>query len=339
MFPMIRAARVLAIIGLALYYGESSPRAQGADHPPVLLSWVTPESSGSGCPDAAYVLAEVRRYVGTGTVVARAPILASAMIRAGEAGGFQLTLKTTDGETSGERSFHDQSCRALADAAVVVLAWMVAPGAMATRSLPPPPQSPAAPSVSPAPTKPVPPSTLKRVGPTPYLGLGATADVGTLADPALGVEGRLGVAVNRLRIEARAAYWPTRRKTVAPLANGDVPGATFTLLEAGLQACLEAFPAASRSRFGLALCADPEIDALNGAGFGVTVPAKASKTWLSFSAAIEGRVAIASRVRLFLRLAGVVPTEREHFALRGVGEIYRPTPVGGRGTLGFELEL
>ena len=135
---MTRAARITAtIVGFLASYGESAVRAQRAQAEPVALSWVAPE--GSSCPDAAYVLAEIRRYVGAGAVGRPAQISANATLRTEEAGGFRLLLKTTDGESSGERVFRDESCRALADAAVLILAWMVAPEAMANRSLPPPP--------------------------------------------------------------------------------------------------------------------------------------------------------------------------------------------------------
>jgi hypothetical protein len=332
---MIRAARITAmIVGLAIH-GDSTSLAQVATHESVLLSWVTPENSG--CPDAAYVLAEVRRFVGAGAARHRAPISATATIRAVDGGGFQLILETTDGESSGERTFRDESCRALADAAVVILAWMVAPEAVAPGSVPAPLSD--APSPPRVPSKPAPRSPFNPSGPMPYLGLGAASDAGTLPAPALGGEVRLGLSFQRLRLEVRAAYWPTRRKLLAALPSGDVPGATFTLGNVGVQACLEALPEASRSRWGLAFCLGPEIDVLNGAGFGVTAPSKGSKTWFSFSCGIEVRAAMTSRLNLFLSVAGVLPTAREHFALTGVGEIYRPGPVAGRGTFGVALDL
>jgi hypothetical protein len=334
---MIRAARITAtIVGLAIY-GDSAAPAQVAPHQSVLLSWMTPE--GSGCPDAAYVLAEVHRFVGEGAARHRAPISATATIRAVESGGFQLILKTGDGESSGERTFRDESCRALADAAVVILAWMVAPEAvaLASESKPTSADLPSLPRV--VPSKPAPPSSVRRSGPMPHLGLGVASDAGTLPAPALGGEVRLGISFQRLRLEARASYWPSRRKRLPALPSGEVPGATFTLGQVGLQACLETLPEAARSRLRLALCLGPELDVLNGAGSGVTAPSNASKTWVSFSSGVEVSAAMTTRLHLFLSVAGVIPTAREHFALRGVGEIYRPSPVAGRGTLGVALDL
>lgn len=173
----------------------------------------------------------------------------------------------------------------------------------------------------------------------PYLGLGAASDAGTLPAAALGAEVRLGLSFRRLRLEARAAYWPTRSKRLAALASGDVPGATFTLGGLGLQACLKAWPEAASSRLGLALCLGPEIDELSGAGFGVTAPSKGTRTWVAFSSGIEVRTRMTSRLNVFLNVAGVLPTAREHFALRGIGEIYRPSAVAGRGTIGVALDL
>jgi hypothetical protein len=331
-FSMIRTARIgAALAGLASFGAAPSAAHAGSDEP-VQLSWTIPERSG--CPDVAYVLEEIRRYVG---IADRPPIVATATLRAEEGGGFQLLLTTVDGASTGERAFRDDSCRALADAAVVVLAWMVAPEAMASRPAPDqasrPPQARPLRTVAATASKPI------AFGSTAYVGLDAAVDWGTLPVPALGVELRAGLWLKRLRLEARAEYWPAQRKEVAPLTSGEIPGATFTLLALGLEACLEAFNEPATSRFGLAFCTGPEIDRLNAVGFGVSVPAQGTKAWLSFSAGIEGRVAVTNRVNLFLNLASVLPSEREHFALRGVGEVHRPSPLAARAGLGFELEL
>src|SRR5207248_7493988 len=112
---------------------------------PVLLSWSAP--ADANCPDASYVLREVRRHVGPARPD-HPPIRASVAIRAvrpGPGAAFQMVLQTEQGETKGQRVLQDESCGAVADAAVVVLAWMIDPTAMANEeheAHPPPPVAP-----------------------------------------------------------------------------------------------------------------------------------------------------------------------------------------------------
>lgn len=334
---MLRAARIAAaILGLATY-AESVAFAQTLNGDPVSLSWLAPE--GSGCPDASYVLAELRRNVGAAsTAKQRSTISASATISA-NAGGFRLQLTTTEGRTSGERAFQDESCRALADAAVVILAWMVAPEAMAARSAPAELTHQPAPTTATAEDAVTPPPSPATASAAPYAGLGSAADVGTMPNPALAAAGHVGVDFQTIRLEARGAYWPRRRKSVEALPSGVVPGATFSLWNIGVQACWEAVARPSRAGFRLALCLGPELDVLNGAGFGVSSPTEATAAWVSLAGTVAGRVALAPSVALFAFVGGALPTQRQRFALRGVGEIYRPSVVAGRGSLGLELEL
>ena len=160
-----------------------------------------------------------------------------------------------------------------------------------------------------------------------------------MPDPAFAVANHVGLAFRSLRLEARGAYWPSRSKSLAALPSGVVPGATFSLWSVGVQACWEALPPAVRSRWGLALCLGPELEVLSGAGFGVTAPTEASTAWMSLTSSLAGRFALAPRVKVFASVGGVLPVQEQRFALRGVGEVYRPSAVGVRSSLGLELEL
>jgi hypothetical protein len=336
---MSRAIRMAAcVVGLEGCLLVSAAHAASDD--PVQLSWLVPEQSD--CPDATYVQSEIRRYVASSASAERAAITANVTIRRDESSGFRLVLSTIQGPIVGERVFRDQSCRALADAAVLILAWMIAPDAMANRSLPaasrePPPVAPAGTQAlehAPEPTpKPMP------VWQAAYFGLGAAVDSGTLPSPAIGAKARMGISVKRLRFEARAAYWPSRRETLGALSNGAVPGASFSLWSFGVQVCFEALRTPAITRWALSLCTGPEAELLHGAGFGVTLPASASKSWFSWSAGITGRVVLTSHLSAFGDAAGVIPTERDHFGLKSVGELYRPSSIAGRAALGLEFEL
>src|SRR6266704_496592 len=119
--------------------------ARSAVEDPVVLSWSAP--ADANCPDANYVLREVRKHVGPARPD-HPPIRASVAIRAvrpGPGAPFQMVLQTEQGETKGQRVLQDESCSAVADGAIVVLAWMIDPTAMANEEReahPPPPVAP-----------------------------------------------------------------------------------------------------------------------------------------------------------------------------------------------------
>ncbi len=316
---------------LVLACSSSAARAASGEH--VNLAWRAPASPD--CPPATYVLQEIRRYVGE--TPARAPIDASATIRSVGLDRWQLVLVTKDGEAAGERTLQGESCRAVADAAVVVLAWMVDNDAMANRLLPLAPDRPP-PSSPPSPERPRPAAT-RAPRTTAFVGVGPVGDFGTLPWPALGAEARGGAALGRFRLALHAAYWPSRSKTSATLSDGRAAGAKFTLRLLGVEACVQPWPSRAGFRWELAVCAGPELDEVRGVGFGVNESTAGSKTWLSFTAAVSGRVSLTAAVHVALSIASVLPTEREHFALRGVGEVYRPAALAGRASAGLELDL
>lgn len=125
--------------------------ARAASDAPIALTWTAP--TRADCPDTAYVLGEIERYVGADNPRPGKPVQAKATVRGIALDRWQLRLQTDDAGVEGERVFEDQSCRAVADAAVVVLAWMIDPDAMANRPLPaaketPAPKASAKPSAS-----------------------------------------------------------------------------------------------------------------------------------------------------------------------------------------------
>ena len=107
--------------------------ARAEDDNPIELSWSVPPEGE--CPDATYILGEIRRYVGPGRAD-RKPIRANVVIRRAGAGVWQMVMKTEQGPSHGERTFRDASCDAISDAAVAVLAWMIDPDAMAEHARP-----------------------------------------------------------------------------------------------------------------------------------------------------------------------------------------------------------
>ncbi len=76
---------------------------------------------------------------------------------------------------------------------------------------------------------------------------------------------------------------------------------------------------------------------MHGRSFGVNVPGEGAKTWASAAVGAEGSVPLAGPWRLSVRLAGVLPEQREHFALQGIGPVHQPAAVGGRAAVGLQL--
>jgi hypothetical protein len=305
--------------------------ASGADEP-VILSWSAP--ADADCPDGAYALREIRRHLGPARNE-RKPIRANVVIRAVRAGYYQMVLKTQQGDAEGERILHDASCGAVADAAIVVLAWMIDPTAMAERSretTPPPAPAVVAEPVQPSPTPPLPRRALAFVA-----GVGPSGDIGTLPSPAMGAEGRVAISVRPLGVGVYGAYWPSQTATGATLPDGRSTGGTFTLWALGLQACFELPFSPHPDAASVSLCGGPELDVMKGRGFGVNNPGEGSESWAAATAALRANVPLGGPWRLALAIAGVLPARRERFALQGVGEVHQPAAAAGRAALDVEF--
>lgn len=302
---------------------------------PVVLSWSAPAEAE--CPDAAHVLGEIRRYVGPARPD-RKPIRANVVIRAAGAGSWQMVLRTEQGTSQGERIFRDASCDAMSDAAVVVLAWMIDPDRMADQA------RPETPSAAPSPPVEVAPHPVVIVSPVraretiaPFAAVAVVGDAGTLPAAASGAELRAGATMHPVHASVVGAYWPSSSKTASRLADGTAVGGTFSLLTLGLQACFDAPFISASGGATIAVCAGPELDVVHARSFGVNTPGQGSKTWASAVIGVEGEVPVAGPWRLSVRLAAVLPQQREHFALQGVGEVHQPAAVAGRAALGLEF--
>jgi hypothetical protein len=309
-----------------------APAAHGADEP-VILSWSAP-ADGS-CPDQAYALGEIHRHVGS-PPTDRAPIRASVVIRT-RGGSYEVVLQTEQGDVVGERIFRDASCGAVADAAIVVLAWMIDPTAMSRESRDAPAAAPA-PAPAPEPPRDV------RVAPPPRrrahvwrASLGSSGDVGTLPAAAVGAEARIEAAMLPLRLAAYGSYWPSSSTTATVLSDGRSAGGTFSLGAVGVQVCYDAPLADGPEGPDLSLCTGPELDVMKGRGFGVSNPAEGTKAWVAATIETRASVPIGGPLRLSLAVAGVLPARREHFSLQGVGDVHQPAAVAGRAGLDLEL--
>jgi hypothetical protein len=108
-------------------------------------------------------------------------------------------------------------------------------------------------------------------------------------------------------------------------------GASFGLLTLGVDACVAPW------EIDLAVCAGPELERLEGTGFGVDSPRTDSVTSFAFALGAEGRVGVVGPLGLAGAVRLIVPTWRETFGLDEIGVLHRPGPVSGRVELGLSV--
>lgn len=333
-------------IALAVLAAPAAASA-GDDGARVSLVWRTPE--GSDCPSRDEVIEQVQRLVGPAPTREQAPVRASAEVHRDAGGRWRVELVTWMGSSQGVRVIEERSCRAMAEATVVILAWMIDPEAMAARESatgagpatpgpPPPPRAPDAAAASAPPASvPAPPSERSEADPgdriTLMARLAAAGDLGTLPGASLGVGARVALGHRRVRLGLHGALWPGRSTTIASGPEGTPIGGSFGLAVVGVEGCGE--PAA----LPVALCGGLELDHLTGTGLGVRFPASASATWLSFSAGLDARFSILGPLGAAAHAALLIPMRRERFGIDDVGLVHQPSAVAGRASLGLELSF
>jgi hypothetical protein len=192
------------------------------------------------------------------------------------------------------------------------------------------PEATTQPKPSDATPAPRPPLPKERQGPRFMLGADGLFDLGTLPGPAPGLGVEAGVRWAVARVVLRGGLWPRQTTHVAQSSRTTPAGAELGLFMLGLDGCVAPL------RWDLAACGGPELERLEGAGFGVATPRSAGVFWVSLGFGVDGRVALAGPVGLVARLRLVVPTRRETFGLDGVGDVHRPGVVAGRAAIGLD---
>ncbi len=310
----------------------AAPPLRAAEGDPLELGWSVPPASG--CPEASYAAAEVRRYVGPARP-GRGPVSAKVIVQRTAAGEWELLLQTEQAGARGERRLRDVSCPALIDAAVVILAWMIDPEKMAARaSETEPKHEPGPPPARPAPAVPPPQPAPRRRQLSVFASLAGALDSGSLPSVAPGGRARVGVALSRLRWATYASYFPqSRQQLVGP--DGLTYGGDFRLLAIGAQSCF----ALQGARLGFEACLGPELNHLRGESFGVTQVGHGSKAWVSGVLELGGHTSLSRHLDVVLLASGIVPTLRESFAVHGRGVVHQPGPAALRLSLGLEGRL
>jgi hypothetical protein len=309
---------------------------------PVVLEWNVP--AGERCPSADEVLRQVTSLVGSSSSRQRSSIRARADVQKLADDRFRVDLTTFSDGSEGHRAIEERSCRAMAEATAVILAWMVDPDAVDV-----PGDAPAAESGSTEPGKAQQPEAadherresapedhrpasaharLPSRAPKLVVGAYGAFDSNTLPAFAAGIGADLGVRWTSFRVVARGALWAHQSASVVQGARA--AGAELGLATLGVDACVMPW------RWDIVPCAGPELDRMQGTGFGVDKPKTDSASWVSFGLGVEGRLGLVGPLGVTVGLRLVVPTRRETFGLDGVGNVHQVGVVAGRGAIGLD---
>jgi hypothetical protein len=307
----------LACLALALTsFDDPAAGAPAPDELPLRLSWSAPD----GCPSASSVRAEIRRRVdlAAGGQVSDL-ISAEAEIRATSSGAFQLSLRTTVGQTVGERELSGPDCSQLADAAALVLALLIRPQTAAEppRATPPVVEQPRTGQ----------PAHLPRFA----VGMGGVVAYRVLPSLTEGLD---------LRFVMQGARWAAMVRAGGFLSRGAdapiLPGAraTFYRWEWAAAACVQTWPG---RRAGAALCAGGALVRVSGESAGVASRGQAAALWPEALAEASVYVHVTPWARVRLSLEGRALGRAPDFAILGLGSVYRPASASLRGALGVDV--
>jgi len=342
----VRSLSTLSTIAMiALSFGST---ARAASQPrSAAIIWDAP----AGCPTTDAVLDRLE-HASTKPGQVPAPIAAAAHVIAtpGEPWRVNLVLDIHGART--ERRFEAESCDALADAVVLIIA-LAAEESASPEPLPPAVET-QRPEPSPAPALAVDPASPPPTASRPswqssqsFLMANGLVDWGTLPDPpAPGFElvvGRRWITGRwRLGALAGAGFFPSHQISKSPLGfEGEI--GYFWLLNFSARACL----VAAFSQFEVGPCLGAELDTMHASGTD-SYPgelANSTQLWISPLGSAVASWNVFRTLDIVFRAEVAVPTTRRSFATEpGASgshgaEIYRVPAIAWRGAFGIALRF
>jgi hypothetical protein len=290
--------------------------------PPVHIEWVAP----AGCPSHEEILGVVERIVGSSTL--RSAVDAHVTLTQDER-AFRAEVTVTASGATSTRNVTGESCRAVGDAAALIVALAANPDASPAPPVTGGPARAPPPSIEPAASPPNP--ELRHAA---FLDASFFVDIGSL--PSTGVGGELGVGWNpvHLDVEIVAAFLASQSATLASIQS---QGADFRFARVGARACYEVFDA----RLDVGPCLGGGVEWIAATGFGSLpdVPENAMGQLIvgSFGGRAIGR--LSSRVVLRLIVEASVPSTRLTFEIDGGGQVFRMSAVSVLGAAGAEAHF
>jgi hypothetical protein len=311
---------------IALVLVAAAPPAADARPPLVHLRWDAPAE----CPDAAAIEDGVRRNLPPAMTVSTPLDVdarveptspdAAAPTEMAPVAAWQATLVITTATGIAERVLAGGSCRAVADAATLVISM-----ALSAAAQPPPPPPVVVPAPAPAPPEGGPSSE-------PFLSTSALLDRGALPGLTAGAALALGWRWPRAWLAVEGALYRARSADAAVDAT---VGARFDFSSLTARAC-RAF---TRGAWSLSPCLDAGLTRTTGDGFGLIHVGHAETTSVALGGGLWLHWAASRHIVPFVRVGAEVPLLRPRFSVEDVGEVFRAAPVLLRGGLGLELRF
>ena len=290
--------------------------------PPVHIEWVAP----AGCPSHEDILGVIERIVGSSAL--RSAVDARVTVTQDEREFHAEVTVSASGATS-TRSLTGESCRAVGDAAALIVALAANPDANPAPLVPaePPPAHP--PSIEPVAS---PSFELRGVA---YLDGSFAVDLGSL--PSTGLGGELGIGWNpvHLDLEIFGALLGQQRAT---LASNPSQGADLRLARVGARACYELFD----TRLDVGPCLGGGVEWIAAQGFGSPPDQPTNAMGHLFVGSLGGRAIgrLSSRIVLRLVVEALVPSTRPTFVIDGGGgQVFRMSGLSILGTAGAEAHF
>jgi hypothetical protein len=338
--PSAAIAASLLAAGLVASSGVAQPRQA------FTIEWTAPDE----CPSADSVSAGIHDLLGPSPDASR-PIAARATAYRGEDAQWHVEIITTSQDGTGQRKVSGPSCKAVAEAAELIVALAVDPDAVAARSgllpasasvsvapppasaLPAPASAPSAPPAAPPPSR---PAASSRPAPgvsftgRAALSVRAVADIGALPSATPGWSAAIAYAPEGWRFGVSAQDFASRRQTLSqrPGAGGE-----FDLWTAGLLACREL----AGSSLSAWVCAGAEVGKLHARGYGVRAPSSSNPWWYAATVDAAGQWKLGEAIAVRCSAGIAVPLDRKWYVIDPYGSVHRASPVSARFTVGPTL--
>ena len=293
------------------------------------LTWNAPE----GCPTSSEVESEVARLLGAhAETTGSRRLVAVSTIEHSERGGWTVRLDTTLDGASGQRVLTGDSCKAVARATALILAFAIDPDAagraLRNESVSPPPPPPPAPEV-PAPPKVVPQA--------PSASPSMAADRGYPAGNRRCARSEAGArCATRVRSAPRSSGFGVFGvvSQVRPAAAIERAGAggISRLWAAGAHVC-----GVAEGSMTARLCGGGELEYLTATGFGVAEPGHNAATMPAGVISAELAVPLTKGLSFALQVGGAARAYHPRFVLDRVGTVFDVPILSAFGGAGLEL--
>lgn len=326
------------------------------------------------CPDEASVRAAIERLVGRrlAEIRDRRLSLIATVIPAGT--DWSLTIYTVTADGTQERTLrYSHGCALLADAAAVLIAMTIdpqvlgrldaatlklvteapeaSPGAAPTPpSLAPTPTA-ESPSPTPAPVAPV-TSTPPPVAPTPppitsapatpprprseprgAVRLASSLGWGDLPSIGGGLGLALALRLGRFQAELGGGGWFLRSVKL------NLPGSSGAIFDLWSLSARAGYVVRAGRRLEVPLLLGLEAGQIHVRGVRLVDAGSDRTPWVAVLVSPGLSIAVHKFVAVVIGLDLIVPATRPRFVVDNVGEIFRPSPIGLRGSLGLEVRF